>query len=457
MLPNAPRQVVFLSLSRYKFFAFVIALLCFSLNTHSHSFSPTTPIPDSTFEQALIALNIDTNGLNGNILNSDALAVHTLFIGNIGVTNLSGIEAFGNLINLYAYNNSLSSVDLSNNTKLEILDLDNNNLSSLNIENNEALIKIYISNNAITTLDLSHNLQLEFISCNLNNLSALDVSLNTLLKDIRCYSNNLTSIDLSNNLNLEKLFISENSLTSLDLTMNTSLETLTCDNNDLNSIDLSNNTVLDYLGCSNNNLNTLTLTNNTALKRLLCNNNNLTSIDVSTAEDLFLFYTMNNQIQSIDLSDNSDLKYFRAENNLLTNVDIRNNHNHRINEFVVTQNSGLTCVFVDNPNASYLSDWELDGNANFVEDEDECQTLSVKEDLNLSFTLYPNPANDFVNVNLNTHKASFKLYTIKGQFIFEKDMLLGSNTVDISDLSAGLYVVAIQTENGLTTKKLVIN
>ena len=49
----------------------------------------TTAIPDANFEQALIGLGIDSNGLNGNILNSDAQSVFTLNVNNKNISNLT--------------------------------------------------------------------------------------------------------------------------------------------------------------------------------------------------------------------------------------------------------------------------------------------------------------------------------------------------------------------------------
>ncbi|WP_452226914.1 T9SS type A sorting domain-containing protein [Lacinutrix cladophorae] len=452
MLLIAFRNVVFSYFFNFKLLIFFALVLLNSRNLHSQ----TTLIPDSNFEQALISLNIDTNGLNGNILNSDALPVTTLSIGNIGIMDLSGIDAFKSLVNLYAYNNQLTSINLSYNPHLEVLDLDNNNLSTLNIVTNTSLKRLYISNNTLNALDVTSNIELEYLSCNLNNIAVLDTSGNPDLKDLRCYSNNLSSINFANNLNLEQLFISENNLNSLNISANSDLKTITCDNNNLNNIDVSNNHSLRYLSCSNNNLSNLDISGNDDLKHLLCNNNNLTSLGLSTAHDLFLLYAQNNQIQSLDISNNPDIKYVRAENNMLSIIDVRNNNNHRINEFVVTQNLGLSCVFVDNTSASYLHSWEVDDSCNFVADESECQTLSVDAVLEADFKMYPNPATTQVTINLKAPVAKLTLFTINGQFLFEKSIKLGNNTLDISNLSSGLYVATIKTEDTIINKKLVV-
>ena len=90
-------------------------VLCIKLNAQ------TTAIPDANFEQRLIDLMIDTNGLNGNILDSDAQAVTNLTLTGSTITNFTGLEAFVNVVNLNLGNNSFATVPLSNLTLLETL------------------------------------------------------------------------------------------------------------------------------------------------------------------------------------------------------------------------------------------------------------------------------------------------------------------------------------------------
>ena len=53
-------------------------LLCF-LFYSSATYAQTTAIPDANFEQKLITLGVDSDGLvNGQILNSDAVGVQVL-------------------------------------------------------------------------------------------------------------------------------------------------------------------------------------------------------------------------------------------------------------------------------------------------------------------------------------------------------------------------------------------
>jgi hypothetical protein len=57
-----------------------------------------------------------------------------------------------------------------------------------------------------STLDLSNNIRMEILMCRNNQLSSLDLSGNRALKYIDCGRNLLSSLDLSNNINLGKIW-----------------------------------------------------------------------------------------------------------------------------------------------------------------------------------------------------------------------------------------------------------
>jgi hypothetical protein len=114
-----------------RFILFFLAILWLP----STGLAQTTLIPDVNFENKLIDDGYDTNGQNGNILNSDAEVVTNLLIQDFNISDLTGIEAFTNLIVLRCSANQLTSLDLSTNTALRTLDCSNNQLTSLDLRN----------------------------------------------------------------------------------------------------------------------------------------------------------------------------------------------------------------------------------------------------------------------------------------------------------------------------------
>ncbi|MEL7005098.1 MAG: hypothetical protein AAFN93_20515 [Bacteroidota bacterium] len=79
--------------SLYKF-VLIIQLLIGLLLTGAYG--QTTSISDPNFEQDLVDQGIDSNGLTGNIVNSDAEAINTLNLLRTDITDLAGLEAFVN-------------------------------------------------------------------------------------------------------------------------------------------------------------------------------------------------------------------------------------------------------------------------------------------------------------------------------------------------------------------------
>ena len=198
-------------------------------------------------------------------------------------SSLTSLEVSANtkLTELWCYSNQLTELDVRANTALTYLYCGTNQLTSLDVRANTALMYLDCASNSLTTLDVSANTALTFLKCDNNQLMSLDVRANTALTYLYCHSNQLTTLDVSANTALVYLSCSSNSLTSLDVSRNTALTDLSCSYNSLTSLDVSANTKLEYLYCSYNQLTTLDVSRNTALTYLSCSSNSLTSLDIS--------------------------------------------------------------------------------------------------------------------------------------------------------------------------------
>ena len=241
--------------------------------------------PDDNFRD-YVADNFDTDG-NSYLSDVEADAVTDINVSGMIISSLEGIEYFENLRVLFCAERNLTSLDISNNTKLERLSCYYNSLTSLDVSNNTKLELLICDYNKLTNLDVSNCTELVHLGCENNNLTSLDVSNNTKLERLLCDYNNLTSLDVRKNTKLETLWCYDNNLISLDVSKNTVLEYLYCYDNSLTSLDVSNCTALKWLLCANNNLTSLDVSNCTALERLKCSNNNLTSLDVRNCTALW--------------------------------------------------------------------------------------------------------------------------------------------------------------------------
>ncbi len=88
-------------------------------------------------------------------------------------------------------------------------------------------------------------------------------------------------------------------------------------------------------------------------------------------------------------------------------------------------------------------------------------TISVGEVANeLGFDLYPNPADNQLNVAVNSKEngaMQLDIYNTIGQLVLTKQVYAGAHQIDISQLETGMYVALIRSENGSSQKQFVKN
>ncbi len=288
-------------------------------------------IPDPNFEQALIDLNLDSDGVvNGLMDEDDAENVLSLDVSSKNISDLTGIEFFEDLQVLNAFDNNLTSVDLSQNDELSNLVLSVNNLSTLDLFGLDNLVSVNVINNALTSLLLPNSSSLITILANNNNLGSLNITDNPNLKTLQLNNNNLFAITYSsNNAALEILEVNFNGLNSSDLSSIAdlvALEELKINNNQIVNLDLSQNTNLNSLFCSSNGLQSLNVQNG--------NNTNFTD-----------FAAINNpQLTCIQVDDvtYSDANWTSVDNQVIFSLDCS------VPQVISIPDSGFEQALIDN-------------------------------------------------------------------------------------------------------------
>ena len=172
-------------------------------------------IPNASFKAVLVGDSlINTNG-DGEIQVAEA-SVYTgsITVVGLGISDLTGIEAFIALTYLDCVWNVLKSLDVSQNTALIGLYCSNNSLTSLDVSQNTALTGLHCQDNYLTSLDVSQNTALVVFDCDGNLLTGLNVSQNIALTSLDCSYNSLTSLDVrnGNNINITVFNATNNSL-----------------------------------------------------------------------------------------------------------------------------------------------------------------------------------------------------------------------------------------------------
>jgi hypothetical protein len=219
-----------------------LLILVGALITSSATLAQNVNIPDANFKAYLVGNSAINTNSDTEIQVSEATAFSGgIYCFNLSISDLTGIEFFTNLTVLRCNDNSLTALDLSNNTDLVELRCQENSLTTVDLSNNTSLIELNCNNNALSTLNLTNNTNLEELRCEANSLTSLDVSNNSQLDFIGCGSNPLTSIDLSNNPQLTFFGCNYNStLMTLDVSNNPILTQIYCNDTPISALNVAN-------------------------------------------------------------------------------------------------------------------------------------------------------------------------------------------------------------------------
>jgi hypothetical protein len=328
----------------------------------------------------------------------------------------------------------------------------NDLVTTANISSVTTLNVINLGINQLT--GISDFSSLLVLNCQNNNLANLDVSSNTNLQTLVCQDNQITSLNIGSPPNLSQIFCSDNQLTSIAITTLVNLTWLEIENNPgLTSLDLSGNPVIQRLHASNSPIGNVDYTGKTFLSYLYLNNCGVTSLDVAPISFLRELEVSDNSLSSLNLTSNIfDFRRLICDNNNLTTLNVKNGINNMISgaNFSALSNN-LTCITVDDVTYSTTNWTSIDGGVVFSLD---CTALGVEDENLASFEVFPNPTKGNITISLNS-SASYSLVSMLGQEIEKGTFTYGDNALDISQLSKGLYLLNIKTNQGTATKKII--
>lgn len=276
--------------------------------------------PDEIFRNYVLK-NFDTDK-DGKISTNEALKVTSVWVPQMGIASIEGIQYFPNITQLNCNVNDLTELNVSNNLKLVSLNCGDNELSLLDISQNTGLISLWCIGNNLTSLELSNNAKLRTILCGGNRIAEINLSNNPALNSLNCYGNKLTSLDLSNNPEIEYLYCGDNNINNLNISGCNMFKELDCRGNNISILDVSKKANLMQLNCGSNPLHVLDITHNPKLTQLFCGNDQLTLLDITHNPELSQLSCGNNQLTTLDLSYNNKLTHIDCRNNKLIELDV---------------------------------------------------------------------------------------------------------------------------------------
>lgn len=276
-----------------------------------------------------VSCNVSPEGvirIYGDASKIDVFTASECYLTEVQLEKLTNLE----IVDLS--NNELTQLDLTNQSKLQSLDVSGNpfNVKPLLIGGNKPDLMI-LDIGRVDALDPSFNLSdypnlVTFDAWANAGLKTLDPTGCPQLKKISIDSTPVASLDVTKNTGLLILNISDTRIKDIDLSKNVSLKELYADhmsgtvNSDikLEKLDVTNNHELVYLFASGNGFTELDVTKNPLLQDLYVNNNNLTSIDLSDKAYLYNLSIRNNNFTfaTLPLPDDNWQYYAYKQNDM---------------------------------------------------------------------------------------------------------------------------------------------
>ena len=270
-------------------------------------------------------------------------------------------------------------------------------------------------------------------------------------------------------------------------------------------IDIGYNSFKRVLDCDNNTevveiysrpgIENLKISNCTKLKAIYCSGCNFASIDLSQLIELTHLHIGGNQnISYIDLSNQKKLTSLYCENTTLTSLDLRGlpdlNDVYCYDTKIST--AGYDSIFCALPErsgigndygwfilycSSYPSTYNTVMATNsqnaiskgwYVLDRDyqympqttgtfDCSTIGI-EDIDVDIVeakVYPNPAIDYLSIETKEVVQRLEVYDALGRKVISKIPNQNIFSIDISKLEQGIYILKLQTKEGIVSYKVV--
>jgi hypothetical protein len=137
---------------------------------------------------------------------------------------------------------------------------------------------------------------------------------------------------------------------------------------------------------------------------------------------------------------------FKYDGGVRSKMDTLNNNTGLIAGIsdIVIHGSDVYVLFVEG--GFTVMKHSLNGTSSAVLDTDNS---------NKDFIIYPNPAKDLIRIDFKQNKANVSILDLSGKLVLQSKIDQENNEVNISALNPGLFIVQVQDENGILTKKLL--
>ena len=490
---------------------------CFTTNNFSlivnNCSNTLTPITDANFQTAINTC-LATNPVDGMCSDSEYGAMPDWDVSN--VTNMSG--AF---INRADFNGDIGSWDVSNVTDMSRMffyaSSFDGNLSSWDVSNVTNMSRMFTTassfNQPIGNWDVSNVIDMSYMfdyarAFN-GDISAWDVSSVTNMElmffSADAFNGDLSAWDVSSVTNMIGMFYLTDAfngdLSAWDVSSVTNMAIMFSSadafNGDLSAWDVSSVTSMELMfyeaSAFNQPIGDWDVSNVTDMSRMFWEasafNQDISSWDVSSVTNMIGMFqeaaVFNQDISSWDVSNvttmvnmfleasafNQDIGGWDVSNvttmvNMFYNTD---SFNQPLNNWDVSNVTNMSYLFYEASSFNQdISSWCVTNitsePTNFSTDSPliesnkpvwgTCPTASVDDQNQLDISIYPNPTSDIVYIDGNYTQLEAVVYDILGKQVMNKSI---TNSIDISQLEKGVYILQLFDGAKLTTQRIIKN
>jgi PKD repeat protein len=410
-------------------------------------------IPDANFKAALLADGAINTNNDSEIQYGEAEAyTGTIEVANLGISDMTGLEAFKSITGLNCADNELTQLVLRYHTALESIDCSGNQLGALDMKANEALKSLNCASNQLTSLDVrnGHNTQItEFDARNNSSLNCISVD------DANYSTENWTNIDAHTSFNGDCGFIAD--FVADETSGSLPLEVQFTDRSDNTATswqwDFGDGNTSEEQSPSH----TYTVAG-TYTVILTISNGSKTNSDSKTGY--------------IDiLKGNQTITFEPLEHKALGNPDFELTATASSGLAVSYTSSDLTVATIDGNTVTIIGlgtttiTASQEGNDNYHAADPVAQTLEVTEITALTveedrILVYPNPASSTMILQFESGMRSIRMLNLNGQTVYEKhgiDKLAGRLEIDTSPFPPGEYIIRFEGEGKTTARKVLIS
>ncbi len=417
-------------------------------------------------------IKIDANN-NGIIENYEVAEIVSLDVSFSGILDLTGIKHFRSLQYLNCSGNEITTINLSNNTKIENLDVSSNKLVTLDLTSNEVIETVNLGDNpsfnnyiggttslkniiskkgvdGLINMDKSQLNKLQFVCVDNQDIITTNNHFDSIGKSTVLVQSDCSSFPPI--LNFESQAFKNvllNSSTSVTTAKDSKGYNIKIDKNNDGEIDLDEALLVSRIDLGNASTidDVSEISYFTNLTSFASYKHSFTKLDFSNNPKLVYVSVTSGALTEFDISNNPALTTVNFSNNKITILNLKNG---RDDSAINLSGNPLTHICVDAV--------ELDAIkakvGSTVTVQLDCNTLSKTTiDLPTQVTTYPNPVKDQLNIALSTtaQLRAVAIYNLHGQLVLKSN----SNTVDVSALPQGMYVVKVKTDQEEFTTRVI--